>query len=149
MEKTKLKQLRFEREKKMKDDLHGQSFGAALKELSETEKHVFFIKSKSDDKWNSLVDKRIDMAKQMIASDDAYLKAETALRAVVSEDYRMAYERSRERVQELEKELGIRSRVRSGGSVGGNGSSEVAPAKPTRKAMSGLEVAEFLTKGYR
>jgi hypothetical protein len=148
-EKNNLKQLKFEREKRYKDELYGNSFGAALKNLIEGEKQLFLLKSDSDTKWNSLVDRRIEAAKQILNSDDAYVKAETVLRAVVSDDYKRSYEQSAKRVAELEKELGIRGRVRGGGSTGGGGlgNTELSE-RSVRKPRSGLEVANLITKGY-
>jgi hypothetical protein len=148
-EKNKLKQSKFEREKRYQDELQGNSFSAALKNLTENDRQVFLLKSQSDQKWNDVVQQRIDLAKKMLGDNDPYLKSEMALRAVISDDYRNAYNKAQERVSELEKELGIRSKMRSGGSTGGSSSSEPKTDKDSLKPMTGKEIARLVTKHLR
>jgi len=146
-EKRQMAQMKFEREKAHKDDLVGRSFNAALNQVVEAEKYPFLRKSSVDDKWNKTVDQRITFAKKIATSEDPYVRAEASLKATMTNEYKYAFEKAASRVRELEKELGIRSKMKSGGSTG-----SVAPASKNsdkkERPKTAKDVADFLTREF-
>ena len=124
---------------------HGEAMltvmNSTIDELKKT--NILLIRS-DDEKWNELVDERVDNAKTLIAkSGDPQALAEITLKAAMCDDYRNFFLKSRKEINQLKDEIGKRKKATP--NIGGSGRTAVTVKKRPDKPRSAEEIAELVT----
>ena len=108
----------------------GISFDKALTDLRE-DKHVLLLESPSNEDWTKSVKARVDVAREFVASDDPNVRAATAIKAAMAEDYRSLFTSEQTKVKELKAKIAKLTGAKP--KLGGKGKPKIAGKESKKK----------------